>query len=384
MENTLNDYIKSTVDNRGRNPEQYYENEKYPVIDNVLIKNSLYPDLSEVNRYIDQETYDNFLRGYVHKNMPLITLVGNGIGNVTLAPSDKVVIVQNTIGFEVNDNADEIFLFYYLLCNQERIRQFNRGSGQPSIKKTDILNMAVDFPSLQNQRKIASVLLSIDKKIENNKEKVKNLYSQARLLYKSWFLDFDNNKGVMPSEWHFGKVSEIIELHDSLRKPLSGSERENLEKIYPYYGATSIMDYVDDYLFDGKYLLLGEDGSVMDSEGYPILQYVFGKFWVNNHAHVITGKNGFSVEMLYLLFSLTHINDIVTGAVQLKISQQNLKKVEVVIPDVDTLAYFDEIIQPLFTGIRHIYAENENLVEMKNTIMPKLMAGELNVERIPE
>lgn len=199
------------------------------------------------------------------------------------------------------------------------------------------------------------------------------------MLYKSWFMDFDNNGGVMPDDWHIGIVSEIIELHDSKRKPLSGNERDKLEKIYPYYGATSIMDYVDDYLFDGIYLLLGEDGSVIDAEGYPILQYVFGKFWCNNHAHIITGKNGFSVEALYLLFSLTHVNDIVTGAVQLKISQQNLNKVEAVIPSLVALKEFDEMIQPMFGQIRKLRLENENLIKIRDSLLPKLMSGELDV-----
>ena len=192
-------------------------------------------------------------------------------------------------------------------------------------------------------------------------------------------MDFADNNGEMPEDWHLGTVSEIIELHDSKRKPLSGNEREKLDKIYPYYGATSVMDYVDDYLFDGIYLLLGADGSVIDSEGYPILQYVFGKFWCNNHAHIITGKNGFSVEELYLLFSLTHVNDIVTGAVQLKISQQNLNKVEAVIPSVKALKEFDEVIQPMFEQIRKLRLENESLTNLRDSLLPKLMSGELDV-----
>lgn len=192
-------------------------------------------------------------------------------------------------------------------------------------------------------------------------------------------MDFEPYGGEMPGDWHCGTVDEIIELHDSVRKPLSGNERDKLEKIYPYYGATSIMDYVDDYLFDGIYLLLGEDGSVIDADGYPILQYVFGKFWANNHAHIITGKNGFSVEELYLLFSLTHIQDIVTGAVQLKISQQNLKKVEAIIPSMSELRKFDEIIQPMFGQIRSLRLENEKLNALRDSLLPKLMSGELDV-----
>lgn len=164
----LKDFVSSTVDNRGRNPEKYYEIEQYPVIDNYLIKNFIYPDMSTINRYIDKNTFDHFLRGYVHKNMPIMTLVGNGIGNVTLVPSDDVAIIQNTIGFECNDKIDEVFLYYYLLYRQEFIRKFDRGSGQPSIRKTDLLDMEVNIPNISKQKRIREVLFSIDEKIENN------------------------------------------------------------------------------------------------------------------------------------------------------------------------------------------------------------------------
>lgn len=142
------------------------------------------------------------------------------------------------------------------------------------------------------------------------------------------------------------------------------------------------MDYVDRYLFDGIYLLLGEDGTVVDSKGFPILQYVEGKFWVNNHAHIITGKNGFSVELLYLLFSLTNVQSIVTGAVQPKISQANLNKVSVVIPSEDELQSFDSVIQPLFAQMRNLRAENNRLAKTRNTLLPMLMSGELDVSAI--
>ena len=156
-----------------------------------------------------------------------------------------------------------------------------------------------------------------------------------------------------------GTVSEIIVLHDSKRIPLSSQQREKMEKKYPYYGATSLMDYVDHYLFDGIFLLLGEDGTVVDSEGFLILQYVEGKFWVNNHAHILTGKNGFSVEMLYLLFSLTNVKDKVTGAVQQKISQGNLNSISTIIPPEEVCKMFDLLIKSLFALIRNLKQENE-------------------------
>lgn len=142
------------------------------------------------------------------------------------------------------------------------------------------------------------------------------------------------------------------------------------------------MDYVDRYLFDGVYLLLGEDGTVIDDKGFPVLQYIEGKFWVNNHAHIITGKNGFTVELLYLLFSLTNVKSIVTGAVQPKISQANLNKVPVMIPDAEELESFDSIIQPFFAQIRNLRAENDKLATIRDTLLPKLMSGEINVSDV--
>lgn len=212
--------------------------------------------------------------------------------------------------------------------------------------------------------------------------RIKNLFDQAQALYKDRYIDLAPFDGNISNGWHFGTVSEIIELHDSKRIPLLSREREKLDKIYPYYGATSVMDYVDRYLFDGIYLLLGEDGTVVNDKGFPVLQYVEGKFWVNNHSHVITGKKGFTVELLYLLLSLTNVKSIVTGAVQPKISQANLNKVPVLIPDADELESFNSIIQPFFAQIRNLRAENDRLATTRDTLLPKLMSGEIDVSNI--
>ena len=186
----------------------------------------------------------------------------------------------------------------------------------------------------------------------------------------------------MPKNWNKGCLDDIIELFDSKRIPLSSNQREKMEKLFPYYGAATLMDYVDDYLFDGIYLLLGEDGTVIDDSGFPILQYVWGKFWVNNHAHIIQGRNGFTVESLYCLLKQTSITSIVTGAVQPKINQANLKALEVCIPKDDILAQYNEAITPMFDQIRKNSDENRTLVALRDTLLPRLMSGELSVSDI--
>lgn len=279
-----------------------------------------------------------------------------------------------------NETVDFLFLYYLLKYNRDKIESMGSGTTFKEVSGSTMKNIEVTVPeSIEIQRKIAGILNSIDSKIENNIKINDNLLQQAQALYKDRFVDLKPFDGEMPPDWRLGTVSEIIELHDSKRIPLSSRERANLAKIYPYYGATSVMDYVDRYLFDGIYLLLGEDGTVVDSKGFPILQYVEGKFWVNNHAHIITGKNGFTVETLYLLFSLTNVQSIVTGAVQPKISQGNLNKVSVVIPSEAELSAFNSIVQPIFAQIRNLRAENDRLAATRDTLLPRLMSGELDV-----
>lgn len=283
--------------------------------------------------------------------------------------------------------ADKDYL-YYLVCSpkvrEPAIKSMVGSSGRQRVQTDVVKNLEIDVPPLVEQEKIGSFLKALDNKIALNDRINKNLEQQAKALYKNWFFDFSpfSTEGNLPNGWRLGTVGDIIQLHDSKRVPLSGSERDKMEKIYPYYGATSLMDYVDNYLFDGIYLLLGEDGTVVDSLGFPILQYIYGQFWVNNHAHILTGKEGFSVEELYLFFSLTNIKSIVTGAVQQKVSQQNLKKVPAIIPNKEALNAFDDLIQPIFAQIRNLKDENIRLADLRDSLLPRLMSGELDVSNV--
>ena len=291
------------------------------------------------------------------------------------------------IVFRAKDGCDPDFLYYLVtspIVREPAIKSMVGSSGRQRVQTDVLQKLLVKVPDLEAQKAISEILKSLDDKINANRKINDNLEQQAKALYKDWFLDFSpfSSDGTLPDGWRIGTVGDIIQLHDSKRVPLSGTERSKMAKLYPYYGATSLMDYVDNYLFDGIYLLLGEDGTVVDNLGFPILQYVYGRFWVNNHAHIITGKEGFSVEELYLFFGLTNIKSIVTGAVQQKVSQQNLKKVPAIIPSNTALSSFDELIQPIFSQIRNLRDENARLTSLRDILLPKLMSGELDVSAI--
>ena len=375
---------------------EYIEiNPKETLLKSTIAKKIAMDKLQPFMRDVPSFEYESFSGGTKFRNgdtiMARITpCLENGKTAIVNVLDENEVGFGSTeyIVFRAKEGLTTPDYVYYLVCSslvrEPAIKSMVGSSGRQRVQTDVVANLKILFPSIIEQEKIASILKTLDDKIAINNQINHNLEKQALTLFRSWFINFEpfSEDGTMPSLWSTGYVSDIIELHDSRRIPLSGSERDKMEKVYPYYGATSLMDYVDNYLFDGIYLLLGEDGTVIDSLGFPILQYVYGKFWVNNHAHILTGKRGYSVEELYLFFRLTNIRSIVTGAVQQKVSQANLKKVPAVLPPEDCLHAFDELIQPLFAQIRNLRNESNRLTQLRDALLPKLMSGELDVSEV--
>ena len=239
------------------------------------------------------------------------------------------------------------------------------------MTKDDIAKIKFPFPLEQEQREIAEILSSLDDKIELNRKINVNLEKLASSLFKKRFVSIGNQ---LPEGWRVGTFGEAIINFDSKRIPLSSREREKKQGSYPYYGATSIMDYVDDFIFDGTYVLLGEDGSVAKEDGKPFVQYVNGKMWVNNHAHVLQGKNGFSTEYIKVFLDQVDIMPFVTGAVQPKLNQANMNSVPMIIPDQKTLIKFNEILSALFGMILENESQTKNLEQVRDSLLPRLMS----------
>lgn len=333
-------------------------------------------DFSSANK-ITEEDYNKIIqRSKVEQYDILFSMIGT-VGNIHRVTIPNVDFAVKNMGiFKMGgDAAKSLWLYYWLQSPQakEYIKSRISGSTQGYLTLGSLREFPVSVPPLAEQKRIADILSAIDDKIELNRRINANLEQQAQALYKSWFVD--NKK----DDWEKKRLDDIISIYDSQRKPLSGQQREKMEKIYPYYGAASLMDYIDNYLFDGIYLLLGEDGTVSDSEGFPMLQYVWGKFWVNNHAHILQGKNGFTTESLYILLKQTNVSSIVTGAVQPKISQANLKSVPIIMPPINLLNQYNDIIKPLFDQIRTNHNQIQQLSTLRDTLLPKLMNGEITV-----
>ncbi len=368
--------ICTFIDYRGKTPPK--TSNGIPLVTAKIIKNSM---IQEPQEFIAENYYNEWMRRGIPQKGDVIFTTEAPLGEVArIKTDDKLAFAQRIIVLEPNtQQLNAGYLFYALqdIVLKNRIAARATGTTVIGIKAAELKKVEIDLPPLQQQEKIADILSSLDDKIELNNKINENLERQAQILYKHCFpYSVDD---TLPDGWCVGTVGEIIEIHDSKRIPLSGAERAKMEKkVYPYYGAASLMDFVDDYIFDGKYLLLGEDGTVVDDAGYPILQYVWGQFWVNNHAHILTGKRGFNVESLYMLFKQTPVKHIVTGAVQPKISQSNLSSIHVVIPPEKLLIEYNYWAEPLFAFIRTNEEANKSLTILRDTLLPKLMSGEID------
>lgn len=340
-------------------------------------------------KYINEFEYANYTGGSKFQNGDTI------MARITpCLENGKTAFVdfldENEIGFgstefivlrERKGISDAQYIYYLSISPQFRkiaINSMVGSSGRQRVQQSVLDELELFVPDINEQRKIANILNKIDEKSRINNRINDNLEKQAQVLYKQYFAYNVDDK--LPNGWRIGNIGEIIEIHDSKRIPLSSAKRVKMnKKKYPYYGAASLMDYVDNYIFDGKYLLLGEDGTVIDNAGYPILQYVWGQFWVNNHAHILTGKLGFNVESLYMLFKQTSVKSIITGAVQSKISQTNLCSIKVVIPPEKLITEYNRLIEPLFTLFRANVEENKSLSIFRDAILPQLLSGKINI-----
>ena len=190
----------------------------------------------------------------------------------------------------------------------------------------------------------------------------------------------DSELGAIPKGWRVASVGEHTANFDAKRVPLSKVQRAKRKGRYPYHGATGVIDHVDDYIFDGIYALIGEDGSVVKENGMAVTQYVWDKFWVNNHAHVLQGKGAVSTEQIYLHFFFRPIAPYVTGAVQPKLSQKRMNSVPFVHSGNSICEAFAEKVASLFTQIRQHTASTKTLINLRDTLLPKLVSGEFRPE----
>ncbi len=155
--------------------------------------------------------------------------------------------------------------------------------------------------------------------------------------------------------------NDVVILHDKDRIPLSAMERQKRQGPYRYYGAQGVIDHVDNFLFDGEYVLIAEDGENLKSQKQDVAQLVHGKFWVNNHAHIATTTSLCRLRYFYYLINSKDLSEYITGSVQPKLSQASMRKMSFVLPNINTQDKILEILGGIDDKIEENKRINKNL-----------------------
>ena len=352
-----------------------YNNDLYKYLRITDIHEDGTVDENELKSVDDINAKDYLLK----ENDICFARTGNSIGKTYFYDGTikDLVYAGFLIKFSLDNNkVNPKYIKYYTLSNKYKnwVKEIQTGSTRGNINAKMYGELEIELPEREYQDKAVELLETITKRIELNKHTNNNLLQLGDLIYNNFFNDSKN-------DWNVKTLKEISNNFDSKRKPMSSREREEHKGNYPYYGATSIIDYVDSYLFDDTYILMGEDGTVVTADNKPVLQYIWGKFWANNHAHVLQGSI-VSNEYLYFALRNTDVKSLVTGAVQPKINQENMNKLKFIIPDKDNLKILENNLSILMKKYKDNCCKISTLEQIRDTLLPKLMNGEIDLDKI--
>lgn len=255
------------------------------------------------------------------------------------------------------------YLYYFLKNNSKKIEELCTFDGIPALNKSKLEKLNIAIPHEDIQKEIVKIL---DKFTDYVTELTAELTAELTFRQKQYsyfrdkLLSFDDesmggaNNKVYTVQWKM--LGEVAENLDSQRKPVTKGNRSSGN--YPYYGASGIVDYVDDYIFDGDYLLVSEDGANLIARKTPIAFSISGKSWVNNHAHILRFDD--AIDQKYVGYYLNYIDltPYISGAAQPKLNQQNLNSIKIPYPNqsirnkiVQVLDNFDTVCNDLNIGL---------------------------------
>jgi len=368
------------IDYRGRTPEKTEDGMRLITAKNVKMGYLQ----NEPMEFVDPKIYDGWMTRGIPKKGDVLFTTEAPLGNIAQLDTDeKVVFAQRIIVMQTSREVlDSTFLKYMLLSNlmQERIHEKGTGATVKGIKAQLLKKVQISFPnSLLEQRRIVAIVDNafegIDRTIANTKKNLTN----ARELFESYLNAAFTQKG---DGWVEKKLGDICENLDSRRIPITKSDRKSGD--VPYYGASGVVDYVADYIFDEDLLLVSEDGANLLARTYPIAFSISGKTWVNNHAHTLRFDRICSQYFVEYYLNSISLEQYVSGMAQPKLNQKQLNSIPVPFPtqiqQQQIVAKLDELRSET-QRLESIYRQKlAALNELKQTILQKAFTGELTAD----
>ena len=339
--------------------------------------------ITDMNQKIVSESQNALSRLAVERYKPEITKKGSllfsfklSVGKVAYAGKD-LYTNEAIISISPDQNYD-VRYFYYALPEQ-LLQNANENIYGAKILNQDLIkNAYICIPPKQEQTAIANFLeektAAIDKLISNKKKLIELLREERTAIINEAVSGEGKN-------WEKKKLKYVVDNFDSLRVPLNATQRDGGKK-YDYYGASGIIDKVAEYIFDGDYILIGEDGANLLTRSTALAFKASGKFWVNNHAHILKPKNGDIDFFTYLLESLDY-TAWVTGSAQPKLTAENLMNITLQVP---SLKEQQEIVHRLQTETMRIDATISKIIrdvnlldEYRTALISEVVTGKIKV-----
>ena len=323
------------------------------------------PSSSTANRYYAGDVLISNIRPYFKKAWYATTDGG--------CSSDVLVL-------RAKGDVHPEFLYYLLTSDTffSYMTATSKGTKMPRGDKQAIMNWRARKPPLPTQRAIADTLSCLDAKIALNKRINENLEEQAQAIFKSWFVDFEpfqdsdfveSQYGWIPQGWRLGRLGEFIEVTSGKRPIVKTNQRTPNNKV-PVIGASRVMGYTNESLFDDRVLVIGRVGT------HGVVQRIDFPCWPSDNTLVI--KSQF-YEFAYQVLKRIDYSSINRGSTQPLITQRDLRNQVIVVPPESVLRRYEDVASSLLEVVRNNLRENQTLSSLRDILLPKLMSGEIEV-----
>ena len=340
------------------------------------------------------ELCKNLSKFILNNNDILIAMTGAGsVGRVSkfVQYDNQTYYLNQRVGKIIVQESllDNEYLFQLLSTKRYEKILFDlaNGSGQPNLSPKTIGLLEIPLPPLNEQRAIADILSSLDEKIELNNEMNETLEEMAQALFKRWFVDFEfpnkegqpykssggemveSELGMIPKGWSVKGLGELINISSGKRPSKKSSEKDKGYR-YPLIGASSIMGYVLEPLCEDKILVIGRVGT------HGVVQRFCEPVWPSDNTLVI---RTIYYEFINQILQRIDYSAINRGSTQPLITQTDIKNTKIIVPDKNLLKVYEEKCESLFNMIEHNEIEKVYLGSLRDTLLPKLMSGEIRV-----
>ena len=331
----------------------------------------------ESNKYITEEDFKSEFKVFPEYGDILLTRIGDvGSANVILDEIKRAYYVS--LALLKPKNINSLFLLALLGSSSVQSEIWRRTlhiAFPKKINKNEINKVIVSQPSIPEQEKIGKLFFSLDQTITLHQRKLEHLNLKKKALLQKLFPKNGERypelrfPGVTDA-WEQRKLGDIVDFLDGQRKPLKESDR--IKGKYPYYGASGIIDYINDYLFDENLVLLSEDGANIIDRNYPVCFMATGKYWVNNHAHVLKVKTGVIDKFICESLERLDYTKFNTGTAQPKLNQDICQKIVITIPNEDEQKCISEFLDRINNIITLHQRKLEHLQLQKKALLQQM------------